>query len=84
MKVEISDVKFPLETLKPNIPISGVVIVQNDGNKEQKIEIVRGWTQENWKVPVPRPTPQAKIFCRNCGKELRNDSKFCDGCGQKV
>ena len=24
------------------------------------------------------------MFCSNCGKELRNDAKFCDGCGTKV
>ncbi len=50
-------------------------------------------------IPVPSigevpPTPvsgnaiastsQAKLFCRHCGKELRLDSKFCDGCGQQA
>ena len=24
------------------------------------------------------------MFCSNCGKELRNDAKFCDACGTKV
>jgi uncharacterized membrane protein YvbJ len=24
------------------------------------------------------------MYCRNCGKELAADSKFCSGCGQSV
>lgn len=24
------------------------------------------------------------MFCKNCGKELNENSKFCDGCGQSV
>ena len=24
------------------------------------------------------------MFCRNCGRELTNDAKFCDACGEKV
>ena len=23
------------------------------------------------------------MFCKNCGKELSSDEKFCSGCGQK-
>lgn len=24
------------------------------------------------------------MFCRNCGKEIQNDSRFCPACGQSV
>jgi len=24
------------------------------------------------------------MFCANCGKELEEDAKFCDSCGEKV
>ena len=24
------------------------------------------------------------MYCSKCGKELNNDAKFCDGCGEKI
>jgi hypothetical protein len=35
------------------------------------------------KLPEPSP-PTAKIFCRYCGTENKNDAVFCEKCGKKI
>jgi len=35
-------------------------------------------------IPVNSPVRNLNMFCSNCGKEIKEGSKFCRSCGNKI
>ena len=52
------------------------------------VGLVRGMSERQKPTPSSLPSDTATgmptIFCRNCGAQIKADSKFCEKCGAKL
>ena len=64
------------------------MIEKSNLSDEQKIKLLQNkdsLSEDGLKEMINQlENPVAKKFCTNCGAEVKEDWKFCKGCGMKI
>jgi len=80
-KKEFFKTKVPLDNKKQDTPYQKPPSQVPPMKTKTEIDDTQNKSQEN---NIKEKTVQDKLFCTNCGEELKKDQQFCIKCGKKL